>query len=106
MRYIMHDYPDKKCHTILTNIKAAMGADSVILIDDMIIPDTGAHPHATAKDIAMMVNFVAMERTVFQWQALFGSVGLKVVSAATYNQESRESIQVLSRSDAHEYSQP
>lgn len=95
LRYIMHDYPDDKCLVILRNIKSAMARDSVIVIDDMIIPNKGAHPHATDKDIAMMVNFAAMERTEKQWNALFATAGLKVVRAATYNETSGEGVQVV-----------
>ncbi|OJJ44533.1 hypothetical protein ASPZODRAFT_153470 [Penicilliopsis zonata CBS 506.65] len=95
LRYIMHDYPDEKCLVILRNIKAAMAPDSVLLIDDMIIPNKGAHPNATDRDIAMMVNFAAMERTEKQWRALFAAAGLKLRRVATYNQTSGESVQVV-----------
>lgn len=96
MRYIMHDYPDEQCQLILKNTMAAMDPhDSVILIDDVIIPETGAHSHSTDKDISMMVNLGAMERTKRQWLKLFSSVGLRQVKVATYNELSGESIQVL-----------
>jgi demethylsterigmatocystin 6-O-methyltransferase len=36
MRNILHDYPDGKCVSMLRNIMAAMGPESVILIDEMI----------------------------------------------------------------------
>ena len=39
MRNIMHDYLDPKCIEILQNIKTAMTEDSVILIDDMMLPN-------------------------------------------------------------------
>jgi demethylsterigmatocystin 6-O-methyltransferase len=95
LRYIMHDYPDEKCLIILRNIKAAMTQDSVLLVDDMIIPNKGAHSHATDRDIAMMVNFAAMERTEKQWSTLFAAAGLKLVHAAAYNETSGESVQVV-----------
>ena len=44
---ILHDYPDFKCITLLKNTIAAMDKSSVIIIDDMTIPNTGAHWHAT-----------------------------------------------------------
>lgn len=97
MRYIMHDYPDEKCRMILKNTSEAMGPDSVILIDDVIVPDEHAHPHSTDKDIAMMVNFAAMERTQSQWKTLFSSAGLEIIKAATYNVTSGESVQIIGR---------
>lgn len=104
MRYIMHDYPDEKCHRILRNTMAAMGSNSVILIDDMIVPNKGAHLHTTDRDIEMMVNFAAVERTQSQWESLFSSAGLRVLKSATYNEESGESIQIVGRADQHELS--
>lgn len=105
MRYIMHDYPDEKCHRILRNTTAAMDRESVILIDDVIIPNERANPHSTDKDIAMMVNFAAMERTESQWLSLFDSAGLRLLKSATYNEASGESIQVVARKDRDESSQ-
>ena len=99
MRYVMHDYPDEKCRRILRNTTSAMGPDSIILIDDVIIPNKGAHPYSTDKDIAMMVNFAAMERTQPQWQSLFSSAGLKILKSATYNAASGESIQIVASDD-------
>lgn len=97
MRYIMHDYPDDKCRVILRNTSKVMGPDSVMLIDDVIVPNEHAHPHATDKDIAMMVNFAAMERTQSQWKDLFNSAGLEIIDSAIYNLTSGESIQVVRR---------
>lgn len=47
----MHDYPDEKCRIILNNTVAAMDNDSVILIDEVVLPDKGAHPYSLDKDI-------------------------------------------------------
>ena len=98
-RYIMHDYPDDKCRQILKNTVAAMDRESVILIDDVVLPEKGAHPHSLDKDIVMMVNFAAMERTTNQWRSLFESSGLRLLKAATYNDLSGETIQVVGRDD-------
>lgn len=46
----MHDYPDDKCRTILQHTVAAMSADSVVLLDDVVLPDHGAHPYSLDKD--------------------------------------------------------
>lgn len=68
---------------------------SYIMIDDMIVPEVGANPHATDKDVSMMVNFAAMERTERQWDNLFKQAGLRRVDRGTYNPIFQESIQVL-----------
>lgn len=63
MRNIIHDYPDEKAVVILKNTAAALAPGSVILIDDMVIPNTGAHFHATQLDITMMSALALNERT-------------------------------------------
>ncbi len=68
LRNIMHDYSDEKCVLILRQIMKAMDKDSVILIDDRILPDQGAH-HATQLDLTMIAILGAMERTEKQWRS-------------------------------------
>ena len=91
----MHNYPEDKCIIILKNIMAAMRSDSVILVDEMIIPNKGAHPHATSQDMVMMTTLASMERTQKQWSALWQAAGLKVLQTTTYNETTGESIQVV-----------
>ena len=91
---ILHDYPDEKCKVILQLIREATGKDSVILIDEMIIPEQGTHWQAAQLDIAMMSSLSAMERTKKQWYQLVESVGLKIVEIYTYTEELQDSILV------------
>jgi hypothetical protein len=37
-----------------------MGADLVLMIDDMIVPNKGVHPHSAEQDILMMATFASM----------------------------------------------
>ena len=41
IRNVLHDWPDEKCKLILENIKSAMTSESVVLIDEMVIPNLG-----------------------------------------------------------------
>jgi demethylsterigmatocystin 6-O-methyltransferase len=84
MRNILHDYPDDKCLVILKHLKEAMGPDSAILIDDMIIPETGAHWQATQIDMVMMTALAATERTIDQWHALLAAAGLTAKKIVQY----------------------
>lgn len=72
-----------------------MGPDSFILIDDIIVPDKGAHPRTTEMDYIMMTTLAAMERTRKQWDELLTAAGLEVVQRVTYLHDSAESIQVV-----------
>ena len=84
LRNIIHDYPDKEAELILRNTKAALAPDSVILIDDMIVPNKGAHWQTTQLDLQMMTALAALERTHDQWIAVIGKAGFKILNICTY----------------------
>jgi demethylsterigmatocystin 6-O-methyltransferase len=87
MRNILHDWPDEKCKEILQNLMPAMGNESVILIDEMVMPEAGASARATQLDLAMLTMVAAKERTLKEWQALLQSVGLEIVKLVKYTEE-------------------
>ena len=92
MRNIIHDYPDDKSRIILKNTMAALDKDSVILIDDMVLPNKGVHWQAAQLDMQMMASLASMERTKDQWYALIESAGLKINNIWTYTTSLRDSI--------------
>ncbi|KAL4789688.1 S-adenosyl-L-methionine-dependent methyltransferase [Aspergillus venezuelensis] len=92
MRNILHDWPDAECIAILKHTAAALAPHSVILIDEMVIPNTGAHVHATQQDIALMSTLAALERTHDHWYSLVEKAGLKINRIYTYTVSLRESI--------------
>lgn len=84
-RNIMHDWSDKKCAAILSNtVKAMDPVHSRILIDDYVLPDTGADMRAASMDFLMMLFASGMERTKHQWQQLLESVNLEIVKIWTH----------------------
>ncbi|OTA90053.1 hypothetical protein M434DRAFT_78600 [Hypoxylon sp. CO27-5] len=87
LRNILHDWPNHKCEEILQNIKAAMTEDSVILIDEMVLPERGAPWRATQLDIAMLTTLAAAERTEAEWRALLDYSGFKVLKIWKYTDE-------------------
>lgn len=92
MRNILHDYPDKQCLIILKNTIAAMGKGSVLLVDDMVLPNSGIHWQAAQLDMAMMTAMAAVERTKEQWYTLLESAGLKINKIWTYTTSLQDSI--------------
>ena len=70
---------DSKCKIILSHLVAAMDEGSRLLIDDYVIPPTGAEFRAIHMDIAMLLYCRAIERTQAQWEGLLGSVGLEII---------------------------
>lgn len=61
-----------------------MGPESRIIVDEMSMPDVGAHYYATQMDIAMMAALGGKERTDSEWRTLFGAAGLRVAKKMTY----------------------
>lgn len=92
MRNVLHDWPLEKARLILQNQKEAMGKDSVILIDEAVVPNFGAHWRATQTDMAMMTMGAALERTESQWRELLDSVGLKVRKIYKYTEDQSDSV--------------
>ena len=79
MRYVLHDWPDAECRTILRHLKDAMEPGySKILIHECVVADCNASWQHTALDIYMMALFATQERTESEWRELLGSVGLTV----------------------------
>lgn len=74
-----------------------MSEDSVILIDEMLIPEANVHWHVTQIDLAMMTAMASIERTQVQWAALLDSVGLKIRETYMYTPSVYESIMVVVR---------
>ena len=63
MRNILHDYPDDKCIISLQHLSAAMDRNSVILIDEMTLPNKGVNWHQAQLDMAMMSALASVERS-------------------------------------------
>ncbi|KAI1387231.1 S-adenosyl-L-methionine-dependent methyltransferase [Hypoxylon trugodes] len=92
MRNILEDYPDDRAMVIIKNTMSAMSQDSVLIIDEMIIPNRGANPRSTLQDLTMMATLASTERTERQWDDLLDRAGLAVLQKTAYNAVTGESI--------------
>jgi demethylsterigmatocystin 6-O-methyltransferase len=54
LRHILHDWPAEDCVRILKNITPAMGPDSLVLIDEVVMPEVGVPWQVAFMDLAMM----------------------------------------------------
>jgi hypothetical protein len=77
LRMILHDWPEMQAKKILGHIRDIMARDSVVLIHEAILPETGVGIMDARLDWHMM-NLGALERTEKQWSELAEGVGLKV----------------------------
>ncbi|KAL4795782.1 S-adenosyl-L-methionine-dependent methyltransferase [Aspergillus venezuelensis] len=83
MHSVLHDWPNNHCEKILANIVAAMKPGySKLLVNENVIPDTGAYWETTSLDLIMM-QIGSGERTERQWHALLEGAGLKIVKIWT-----------------------
>lgn len=77
LRTILHDWPETQARSILRHIVDAMADDSVVLIHEVIMPETGVGRTDATMDWHMM-TLGALERTEKQWVDLGDSVSLKL----------------------------
>lgn len=79
MKFILHDWSDEKCLTILKNVTAAMTKGySTLVIEDFVLPVKGCALLPAMWDMEMMSFLSAMERTEKQWQWLLTKAGLEI----------------------------
>ncbi|KAK4164968.1 S-adenosyl-L-methionine-dependent methyltransferase [Cladorrhinum sp. PSN259] len=80
MHSVLHDWPDEVCLSILAQIKKAMKPGySKLLINENVIPDTGAHWETTGLDVLMSLLLSSKERTRVEWYKLLEEgAGFKV----------------------------
>lgn len=80
MHSILHDWPDEVCASILGRVAAAMRPGySRLLINENVIPGTGADWQATALDLMVLSLLSSRERTETDWRRLLNGAGLRVV---------------------------
>lgn len=78
MRNILHDWPDKQALQILGHVKEAMGKESLLLVNEGVVPEMGTSLMQAQFDINMM-GIGALDRTEREYENLFESAGLRVV---------------------------
>ncbi|KAI1111264.1 hypothetical protein F5Y14DRAFT_319301 [Nemania sp. NC0429] len=64
---------------------------SVLIIDEMIIPNVGANPRSTMQDLTMMAALASAERTERQWDELLERAGLLILDKLCYSKTTGES---------------
>jgi hypothetical protein len=85
MQFVLHDWNDDLCCSILTNVKTAMPKDGKILVIEAVLEDDGSDPWTLrASDLLMLVlTGSGRERTREQFAALFQTAGLHLIRDVT-----------------------
>jgi demethylsterigmatocystin 6-O-methyltransferase len=84
LRNILHDWNDEQSVKILRRIRRAAAEDSVLLVDEIMIPDVGASIAACNMDLSMM-TISSAERSASQWRALLAEGGFGVEKTWCYD---------------------
>ncbi|GKZ37597.1 hypothetical protein AbraIFM66950_009214 [Aspergillus brasiliensis] len=79
MRTVLHDWPDKQALQALGHVHDAMAADSVLLINENVLPEMNAPGFSASMDIIMMELYGSLERTEKQWLELLEKAQFRVV---------------------------
>lgn len=86
------DWSDQYARIILGHVRDAMEKDSLVLIDELVLPDRGAHRYETQLDLAMLAMLNAEARTQTHWKQLLSETGFEVKDIVFYEEEAREAI--------------
>ncbi|KAI1379800.1 S-adenosyl-L-methionine-dependent methyltransferase [Hypoxylon crocopeplum] len=92
LRAVFHNHPPHKVRMLLETIKAAMKPESVLLVDEMVLPEENVNYMAASIDMTILAAFASMERTEAQWTTLFEDVGLRMVRTYTYSPLTYETV--------------
>ena len=76
LKMCLHDWPDKQCIEILSQLKPALKSGySRILLDEIVIPEEKAGWFETSLDLLMMMVHSSQERREKEWRNLVDEVG-------------------------------
>jgi len=81
---VLHDWNDEKAIDILRNLRPAFKRGySKLLLNESVIPATGANPHATSLDMIMMAFLNGRERDQADWERLLEEAGFRITGIWT-----------------------
>ena len=83
LRSVLHEWPDKQVREILANIKAAMNKDSILLINENVLPEANVPLYPAMLDLSMMAIFSSLGRTQSDFKELLVSAGFKLLKVWT-----------------------
>ncbi|PVH90922.1 S-adenosyl-L-methionine-dependent methyltransferase, partial [Periconia macrospinosa] len=72
---LLHDWPEKQAKSILENVRQAMSKDSLLLINEIVLPEKEVGLYEARMDFLMMAFCAGMERTERQWTELLRGAG-------------------------------
>lgn len=95
LRHILHDWQNDDCVRILKAMVPAMGPESRIIIDEVVLPDMNVPWQAAYMDITMMASLGGMERSKSEWEKLIDEAGFKILEIHRYDPKMQSVIVVV-----------
>lgn len=98
IRNVLHDWNDDKNLVILKHIGDALADDSLLIIDEAIVPDVDVALTIAAYDMVMMAMPAAQERSEGMWRDLVErQAGLKVREIRKYDESTCDSLIIIAK---------
>jgi hypothetical protein len=82
MKHIIHDWDDEHCLQLLRNCHQSMEGPGRLVCVDAVLPSMGDSSGKSAKflDLLMMAGVRGKERTLNQWNELYGAAGFGITN--------------------------
>jgi hypothetical protein len=82
LKWVLHDWDDAQCVSILRNVRASAAPGSRMLVVEAVVGEVGTPDAAAIIDINMLVSTNGQERDFAELDALFESSGWKRIAAS------------------------
>jgi hypothetical protein len=76
---VIHDWDDRRAIRILRNCRRAMAGKGILLVVDMVLPDTDARSFSKLLDLNMLAMTGGQERTKAEFRALLDAADYKLM---------------------------
>lgn len=79
LKFILHDWPDRECVTILRNIRRAMAPGARLAVIEVLLPSEPVPHFSWLLDLNMMMITGGRERRADQYRDLLAESGFRLV---------------------------
>jgi hypothetical protein len=80
MKFILHDWNDEQCETILNNLAETAEKGSKVLLVETVVEEDDSPSMSKIMDLNMLVMTGGKERTKTEYAALFEKTGFKLTN--------------------------
>jgi hypothetical protein len=78
LKFVLHDWNDAECHTILSNCRSAIEKDGRLVVIEMVVPEQIEPGFVHVMDLNMLVMTGGRERTEKEYADLFARAGFRL----------------------------